>query len=103
VSGTITCASGNSVVGVWVQAAAGSEFADWQGIGNGNDNGNRDGSTSEYWTTTPITEPYSLHVGCGGSSNRWETANYSDTVSGAVNDFYCIDISRSPEYETCTS
>lgn len=93
ISGEVSCVSGHSVEGVWVQAARGSAFAPWRGLGNG--------STSEWWFTLPRSEPYALHVGCGGTTASWEVADYSPTVSGAHNSFNCIDVRGESGYGTC--
>lgn len=93
VSGEVSCVSGNSVEGVWVQAAKGSAFAPWRGLGNG--------STSQWWFTLPTSEPYSLHVGCGGTTASWKVADFSPTVSGASNSFNCFDVAGQSGYGTC--
>jgi hypothetical protein len=93
ITGQVSCVSGNSVEGVWVQASRGSGFASWQGLGNG--------STSDWWFTLPATESYSLHVGCGGSTASWKVATYSPTVSGGHNSFNCFDVAGAAGYGTC--
>jgi hypothetical protein len=93
IGGQVSCTSGRSVEGVWVQAAKGSGFAPWKGLGNG--------STSDYWYTLPVSEPYSLHVGCGGTQANWGVALYSPTVGGTHNSFNCIDVAGRPGYGTC--
>jgi hypothetical protein len=95
ISGQVSCTSGNSVEGVWVAAAQGSGWAQWQGLGNG--------STSNYWYTLPTSEPYSLHVGCGGTPSSWAVAAYSPQVSGTQNSFNCIDVAGQPGYKTCVA
>jgi hypothetical protein len=90
VSGEVTCLSGNSVEGVWVQAGAHSGFAPWQG-----------GSTSKWWWWLPQGESYSLHVGCGGTQASWAVAVYTPVVSGTPNSFDCIDIASDAGYGTC--
>ncbi|GAA1965976.1 hypothetical protein GCM10009838_24550 [Catenulispora subtropica] len=85
--------SGKSVEGVWVQAAQGSGFSPWQGIGNG--------STSRYWYTLPASIPFSLHVGCGGTTSAWAVSTTTPTTDGPVADFTCHDVSDQPEYGTC--
>ena len=86
--------SGNSVEGVWVQAGDGAGWAPWQGLGNG--------STSNWWYTLPKDEPYSLHVGCGGSPSSWAVADYTPTVTGAQNSFNCYDVAGEANYGTCS-
>jgi hypothetical protein len=93
VTGQVSCVSGNSVEGVWVQAGDGAGWAPWQGLGNG--------STSDWWFTLPKTESYSLHVGCGGTTSSWAVATYSPTVTGAHNSFNCYDVADQANYGTC--
>lgn len=93
VTGQVSCTSGRSVEGVWVQTASGSGFAPWQGLGNG--------STSDYWYTLPRTESFSLHVGCGGTTASWAVATYSPTVSAAHDSFNCDDVAGDAGYGTC--
>jgi hypothetical protein len=90
VGGEVTCLSGHSVEGVWVQAGAHSGFAPWQG-----------GSTSKWWWWLPRGESYSLHVGCGGTQASWAVAVYTPVVSGTPNSFDCIDIASDAGYGTC--
>ena len=93
ITGQVSCGSGNSVEGVWVQAGRGSGFAPWRGLG--------DGSTSDWWFTLPASEPYALHVGCGGTTAAWKVATYSPTVSGGHNSFNCFDVPGASGYGTC--
>ena len=79
--------------GVWVQAAQGSGYSPWQGIGNG--------STSRYWYTLPSTESFSLHVGCGGTTASWGVAVTTPDTSGPVANFTCHDVSGQAEYGMC--
>jgi hypothetical protein len=82
------------VQGVWVQAAQGSGYSPWQGIGNG--------STSRYWYTLPDTMSFSLHVGCGGTQANWGVALTSVQASGPVANFTCYDVAGQANYATCT-
>lgn len=93
ISGTISCVSGHSVEGVWVQATQGSGYSPWQGIG--------DGSTSRYWYTLPSTMSFSLHVGCGGTTASWGISLSTPLVSGPVANFTCHDVSGQAEYGAC--
>jgi hypothetical protein len=93
VTGQVSCLSGNPVEGVWVQADDGAGFASWKGLG--------DGATADWWFTLPENEPYSLHVGCGGSPSSWEVALDSPTVTGAHNSFSCYDIEDEAQYGSC--
>ena len=93
VTGQLSCLSGKSVTGVWVQAATGSGFASWKGIAAG--------QNSDYWYELPTSESYSLHVGCGGTTTTWAVSATTPTVSGAQNSFYCDDIASDSQYGTC--
>ncbi len=93
VHGQVTCSSGKSVEGVWVEAAKGKGFSPWKGLGNG--------STSDYWYTLPTSESYSLHVGCGGTTSSWAVSTQTPTVGGTDNSFYCIDVAGQSGYGTC--
>jgi hypothetical protein len=93
ISGEVSCVSGNSVEGVWVQASDGAGWAPWQGLGNG--------STSTWWYTLPKDESYSLHVGCGGTTSNWAVATYTPTVTGSSNSFNCYDVAGQADYGTC--
>ncbi|MFE6946661.1 chitinase [Streptomyces chartreusis] len=94
-TGQVLCESGRPVVGVWVQTAHSSDsrFAAWKPVGNG--------STADWWTYLPRNEPYSLHVGCGGTPDRWGTENWTGIFSGPQNSFNCDDIAGDPNYKTC--
>jgi hypothetical protein len=93
ISGTISCVSGHSVEGVWVQASQGSGYSPWQGIGNG--------STSRYYYTLPSTESFSLHVGCGGTTAAWGISLSTPLVAGPVVNFTCHDVSGKSGYGDC--
>lgn len=93
ISGSVSCISGNAVVGVYVAASKGSGFSPWQGQGNG--------ATATFHYTLPLKESYSLHVGCGGSPSKWQVADYGVTVSTAVNNFECDDVPGQSNYGTC--
>ena len=79
--GTVYCADGLNVVGVWIQAASGgSGFATYQ-AGT---------AMSAYHYTLPYGGWWTVHVGCGGSTSSWKyTPNgNSSTTRQAVN-WYC--------------
>jgi len=97
VGGDVTCLSGQSVEGVWVQATDHSGFAPWQGVSV---SGQAFGSTSKWWWWLPKGESYSLHVGCGGTQSGWGAALYTPVVTGS-DTFVCIDVSSDAGYGTC--
>lgn len=95
VSGQISCVSGNSVEGVWVQASDGAGWAPWTGLGNG--------STSDWSFTLPKKESYSLHIGCGGTTSSWAVADNSPAITAATSSFNCIDVAGESGYGTCAA
>jgi hypothetical protein len=98
VGGEITCLSGKSVEGVWVQADVDPGYAPWQGV---RVSGKAFGSTSKWWWWLPRGESYSLKVGCGGTQASWGVATSTALVSGTRNSFDCIDITWDAGYGTC--
>ncbi|MFI1258674.1 serine/threonine-protein kinase [Streptomyces netropsis] len=95
VGGSVSCTSGNLVVGVWVEAERGSGFAFIRLDSAG---------SSSYQYTLPSSETYTLHVGCGGTSKEWAVSvNDAPKVSGRQNSFICNDIRDQPRYGTCTT
>jgi hypothetical protein len=95
VSGTVSCVSGDSVEGVWVQADDGAGWAPWVGLGNG--------STSTWSFTLPEQESYSLHIGCGGTTASWAVADYSPAITAATSAFNCVDVSTEANYGACVA
>jgi len=84
VSGSVSCVSGNNIVGVFVNANSGG--GGWaQGFTS-------DTSSSVQWHyTLPNNGSYYLAVGCGGSPANWATTNYSNNYSGNANFMLCYD------------
>lgn len=81
--GRIECPVGQPVVGVWIEAAHGRGFADWQPGSRPN--------VAVYSRTLPEAEEYSVHVGCGGTPENWEQADYlnGSVESGTSHNFAC--------------
>ena len=74
ISGNITCANGQPVVGVWIQSSkGGSKFAPWTKTGT---------STAFYKTSisTALPTNVSLHVGCGKTPQQWGSSNFSPVI-----------------------
>jgi surface antigen len=69
VKGTVRCANGHDVVGVWVQSSGGG--SKWATIPV------RSATTESYSATLSTVLPTNvqLHVGCGGSPNAWWSNN----------------------------
>jgi hypothetical protein len=61
------------------------------------------GSTSDWWFTLPVNEPYSLHVGCGGSPASWTVSATTLLVNGPHNSFDCHDVAGAPGFRKCVS
>ncbi|MBS2538611.1 hypothetical protein KGQ20_38280 [Catenulispora sp. NF23] len=93
ISGSVTCLSGNAVTGVWVDVAQGAGFSPWWPTANP--------ATATYGYTLPVSEPYALHVGCGGTQPSWAVATATPPVSGTQNSFNCDDISGDADYGAC--
>jgi surface antigen len=74
VSGTVRCATGAKVVGVWVQSSGGgSRFAErWGFPGNVSVNGYR---------ATVNSGSVELHVGCGGEPSKWASDQWTPKVT----------------------
>ena len=92
IGGQLTCSSGKSIEGVWVSTTNGSGYAPWQGLGN---------NVSKFWYTLPESEPYSVHVGCGGTQQYWAVACYGPQVTNPSDSFECFDVDGASGYETC--
>lgn len=75
VSGYVECVSQNSVVGVWVDAASGTD-----GWASTTSTGLNYYKKWSYALTSGTS--YSLHVGCGGTTQNWEYAINCPWASG---------------------
>lgn len=85
ISGSVECASGAQVVGVYV---VGETLADLnQGFANFDQSG---GAKVGYRFELPHGGRYQLHVGCGGSPNEWGSESFTIFVSES-SDFLCRD------------
>lgn len=87
VSGTIGCVNSASPVGVWVQAEKSrSGWAEKKvpvRLGGH--------SKVDYKFVLDKGGRYQVHVGCGGTPQKWAKNLKSDWVSGSKNDFLCND------------
>jgi hypothetical protein len=94
VSGEVRCASGQPVTGVWVgEAGGGGDHASWRAEPS-------DPSRAKYRMKVKADE-YEVHVGCGGTKEKWGEEPWSETVGGTRNDFLCYDKPGSEHYDTC--
>jgi hypothetical protein len=92
VSGFLTCSSGHPVVGVWLHGTSASGWAKLENTADGR---------TEYSYKLPRGNDYSLHVGCGGTSDKWAVDPHTAEVSGTRNSFDCFDVPNYPLYKTC--
>lgn len=75
VSGVVVCASGQQVVGVWVDSpAGGSGFANFS---------RQPGAphVAQYSRTVTAGGSVSLHVGCGGTPSSWRGDNWTPRIA----------------------
>src|SRR5580700_489654 len=71
VSGEVTCPAGQPVDGVWINSSGGgSNYARWRAV-------SRSSATYSTWLQTSTPTAISLHVGCGGSTVDWKSANWT--------------------------
>jgi len=83
INGDVFCTynSYNNIVGVWVDAASGTDgYASWYNNGIG----------GAHWSynLSQSTTSYTLHIGCGGTSQSWAHTFYATrTASGYY--IYC--------------
>lgn len=82
--GTITCPAGEPVVGVWIDADTGQGWAQWR------PQSAEDTTTAEYSRDVGEPTDYSVHVGCGGTPDNWEYADYSPPEQLAPSDITAI-------------
>lgn len=84
ISGTVSCASGADVVGIWFEAPAGGSgfIDDYTSLG-------AEGAT--FSRTLPSGGPYEIHVGCGGTGDTWLTSNHSPRTELTGLTFVCHD------------
>src|SRR6266545_1406351 len=79
-SGRVTCATGVSVEGVWVQPADGK--GGWAQL-------RRDGPSAAWQYSLEAGATYHVHVGCGGSPKDWASANYSAPLNSTTTALVC--------------
>jgi len=79
--GNIKCEDNAAVTGVWVESTPTSGWATFIKLGN----------TSVYEYMKSTDDPlYTVHVGCGGTPNKWLQPDYSHIVSvGHEKSFLC--------------
>lgn len=90
VSGTIGCINSASPVGVWIQAK--TSKSGWAQTKVPVRLGGH--SKVDYSFTLDKGGDYQVHVGCGGTPQKWAKSLKSKDVSGTKNDFVCNDMDR---------
>ncbi|MBF6189949.1 hypothetical protein [Nocardia implantans] len=90
VSGTIGCINSASPVGVWIQAK--TSKSGWAQTKVPVRLGGH--SKVDYSFTLDKGGDYQVHVGCGGTPQKWAKSLKSKDVSGTKNDFLCNDMDR---------
>jgi hypothetical protein len=89
VTGTVHCASGAPIQGVWVgNEVGGGDWAAWTADPS-------DPARATY-SFTVKGDRYTVHVGCGGTKDAWGVEGKSGYVAGAVNNFVCHDGQTNP-------
>ncbi len=84
VSGQVTCVDGLNVEGVWIAASGGSGYANWTPVSGAPyaANFNRGG----------VTTPWTVHVGCGGSTSSWKwKPDGNTTVTSSTASWTCYE------------
>jgi transcriptional regulator with XRE-family HTH domain len=93
ITGSATCESRQPVIAVWIAASAGQQESGYAHLGPALDSGLNypSGSTVTYSYRLPGGGPYVVHVGCGGTSRHWVSANYSTVISSRSTTLRCDD------------
>lgn len=94
IGGSISCTSGAEITGVWVAP----EYS-WLNSGHWADRQTVNGKV--YYSSAVNTERYSLHIGCGGTPQKWLLSTTTGFVSGDRNDFSCQDKDSDPRFGLC--
>jgi hypothetical protein len=95
VSGTVRCSSGRAVQGVWIAEAQGAGgFASWSAESG-------DAALARY-AFDIRGRRFAVHVGCGGSPERWQHEVRSDYVARTAVNFVCYDEPTRAQFGRCT-
>jgi hypothetical protein len=82
IAGTVTCGSGATVVGVWVEGfRGGSGFAALTGTG----------PVARFAYHLPDGGPYQVRVGCGGTPGDWRATDVSAYLDDDGRALHCED------------
>jgi hypothetical protein len=93
VTGSVVCESGRPVVGVWIAASTGQSDSGYAHLGPPGSSGISYpiGPMGTYSYRLPYGGTYAVHVGCGGTSQRWASSNYSPLLSSRTANLRCDD------------
>jgi hypothetical protein len=93
ITGSVACESGRPVIAVWIAASAGQSDSGYAHLGPPDAFGVSYpiGASGTYSYLLRHGGSYAVHVGCGGSSQRWDSSNYSPLLSGPHVTLRCND------------
>jgi transcriptional regulator with XRE-family HTH domain len=91
VTGSVACAEGRPVVGVWIAAATGQRDSGFAHLGPARAAGVNfaAGSTVTYSYLLPHGGSYAVHVGCGGTAAHWAASDFSPLLSESTVNLRC--------------
>jgi hypothetical protein len=97
IEGSIRCASGDALEGVWINASIST--SGWAVLTLNPD------TTTEgnYGYTLSVGGTYQVHVGCGGTSHVWRNEDYSPFMSARTENLSCVDGPTPAKHGTCVA
>jgi transcriptional regulator with XRE-family HTH domain len=97
-SGSATCESGRPIIAIWIAALAGQQGSGYAHLGPAPGSGltHASGPTVSYTYLLAQGGSYVVHVGCGGTSDHWDSANYSGAISTPSVTLRCDDPRATP-------
>ena len=97
-SGSATCESGRPIIAIWIATLAGQQGSGYAHLGPAPGSGlsHASGPTVSYTYLLAQGGSYSVHVGCGGTSRHWDSANYSGVISTPSVTLRCDDPPATP-------
>jgi transcriptional regulator with XRE-family HTH domain len=97
-SGSATCESGRPIIAIWIAALAGQQGSGYAHLGPapGSALSHASGPTVSYTYLLAEGASYVVHVGCGGTSRHWDSANYSGVISTPSVTLRCDDPRATP-------
>ena len=92
IRGSATCESGRPVIAIWIAASTGQKDSGYAHLGPATAGATHaTGPTVTYSYLLPHGGTYNAHVGCGGTSSHWDSANFSPPISTRVAHLRCDD------------